>query len=753
MKSTTIIVLAVLLILCVVYVMVARRGGPLGAADRPGEQYVFGRRIDGFVSLTIEAEREHRITLERIDGVWRITSPISARANALLVSQIAASLGELRFTDTVGKDELGDPQFGLASPVWRIVATTEQGEQFELLVGKRTPRLGAGVRTYVRPVLPGTGAADACVVAMDFDRLLDHPINDFRDRWLLAAPPGHVTSLSVEGEHRYALRRGGQGWEITLSPELTAPANQSAVLELVRRVLALRANGFVNIDPGDAARHGLTESDARLVVKITFGAEADQATADQATVLLGHQSGQDIYAKLADDEAVFLLDGSMLSELQPDPVSLRSTRVVRLEPADVARISITAPGGDVELTRQDGEWRMLEPIAGPADQASVAQLLAGMSVLQAIDFHDDMPMAEFGLDDPNATITLHLSPPLGPQGELTLVVGSLAPDGGGVVVRSDHQPTPLTISSAAAKLLLNGPGHYYTRSIGMIPPDVTITRLVLNRPDGTFTAVVDDEGHWRMLAPTVGRADDETVRRVIAQLRDLKYERITSWAPDLPDTYRSEFSTTIMATVAAAPPEEGDPAQPTQTYVVRIVRLYDEWSGQVIGTYAWAPGMRPLVAGEVDPSVYDSLMVNISWRRLWEVEPHTVRQIQIAQGVDEPFVLERTDGHWSIADDPYARVNVTAVADYLEAIKELNVQEYLSDLAVHMDRFNLDVPWLTVQLTCEDETVHRIIVADHGPGESNTSRYASATNLDTVFLISAETMSRLARHPSDFRAD
>ena len=187
--------------------------------------------------------------------------------------------------------------------------------------------------------------------------------------------------------------------------------------------------------------------------------------------------------------------------------------------------------------------------------------------------------------------------------------------------------------------------------------------------------------------------------------------------------------------------------------MLRIVRLYDEWSGLAVGDFAWAPGTKPPVVGKVDPGVYRDLMANIASRRLWEIDPATVREILIAQGSDKPMVLRRDDGRWAVADDPYALVDIATVADYLETTKQLNAHEYLVDSVAHLDRFGLETPTLTVQLTGEDGEVHRIVVADRGPDESTDTRYASASGVDVVFLISAETFAKFARHPDEFRAD
>jgi len=761
MKLKTIIVLSILLILCVGYAVVRQSGrsGPSSAVSggRRDEGLVFGQAQGLFNSLTIQGRTALPITLTRTEETWLITSPIKARADESIAAEIASALRELSFTRTFGEaDQVADDrQLGLAKPRWRVTATDASGERFQLLVGSQSP--GSDRRqatTYVRALGPGLPAAGrAGIVSMDFTPLLERAADDYRDPQVVRVSPGQVVSLSVAGEHTYTLERHEDGWRIVLSPELTAPADNEAVEDFIKRVCSVRAESFVDTD--DPSRHGLTEDSARLILEITYrrqSSEGAEPPTQGITLLLGRQSESELYVRLtgAGEEAVFLADGDLLSELQPAPKDLRSHRVLKLDAASVTGISITTPAGKVELTRTSGGWRMLEPVLGPADNETVEQLLKALATMQASSFHDDVPAAVFGIDKPNAIIALDLSQP---RQQMKLTVGSVTPGGEGVFVQSDCQPAVVTVSQSTAKVLLAGPGAYHSRNIGSVPAEARITRLVLSRPDGTFTVELDKEGHWQMLSPVTGRADEDTVAGIISAIRNLRAREIVSWADPLPRIYANEVRSAIVATIAVAPSEQGDTAQPTQTYVLRMIRLRNEWSGEYVGTYAWAPGAKPPIVGKIDPAVYEQLMGNLSWRRLWQFDPAGATEISLAQGGDKPFVLHRSEDHWTVADDPYARVNSQAVADYIEAASKLSVYKHLADSLDHLDRFDLQTPWLTLQLTDRDGAVHRIAVASHGPEGDTRTWYATASGVRTVFLLDGKAIGALAKKQSEFLAD
>lgn len=743
MKLRRIIVLSLLLALCVGYVVVSQWDRLFSAAGLSDKRYVFGRPANRLTSLTIQPADGRRVSLHRTGGEWWLTEPIAARADKVLVGQIAEAIRELRFSRRIPQNGPGaGNNYGLASPAWRIHAVDEDGREMDLLVGAQAPAIGARqVKTYVRPA----GQMDAYVVDVDFAALLDRPAVAFRDKQLLAIPAESVIRLSVEGDRRYTLQRSGGGWELALSPERTVPADEDAALALVTRVAMLRASGFA-----DAAAPGadLTESNAALTLTLSYWDPLYDSALPQETILLGRAGEQGVCARLVGEDTVFLIDAGAAAKLQPDSTSLRRRQLMDLRPADVSQVTIDSPDGGVLLVRAGARWRMLQPFATPADEESVERLLYTLSTMHATAFHDQTPAAVLGLAEPSASITLDLS-----TGEQVLVtVGSPAPDAAGTFVRAGGESPAATVSAAVADVLLNGPGHYITRKIGAIPPDAKVISLVLVRPDGTFAVELDDSGHWQMLAPTTGRADDEVVERIASRIKNLRAEKIVSWSDRLPNIYRTDLSSAVITAVAIDPSSSAEVNEPT-TYVLRVVRLYDKWSGRSIGDFAWEHGARPPIVGKVDKSVYRDLMADLTWRRLWDIDTASVQQIRIAQGGDKPIVLQRDGDHWVVADDPYARVDVAAVGKYLDGIRQLEADEYLADSVAHLDRFGLHTPWLTVELTDGDGEVRRIAVADHGPDESTQVRYATASGVDVVMLISTDTVGKLAMPGEKFLAN
>ncbi len=120
---------------------------------------------------------------------------------------------------------------------------------------------------------------------------------------------------------------------------------------------------------------------------------------------------------------------------------LRDRRVVSFDRSTITSIEARWPEGHVKLERGDGGWKLLEPLAGPADEATIDTLLSNLGYLRADSFEDAPgPDAKTGLDQPVFAVTL--SGKAGAEGgappTFQLAIG--AEEGGKRLVRS-QQPS------------------------------------------------------------------------------------------------------------------------------------------------------------------------------------------------------------------------------------------------------------------------------------------------------------------------
>ena len=97
-------------------------------------------------------------------------------------------------------------------------------------------------------------------------QLMDHGVDDWRDKKIAALDPDSIAALDVErGKDRYTLRRAGQGWTLN-----GAVADSVAVRRYLERLRTITALGFATPAQLDSTR--TARPTRRLVVRRAAGA-------------------------------------------------------------------------------------------------------------------------------------------------------------------------------------------------------------------------------------------------------------------------------------------------------------------------------------------------------------------------------------------------------------------------------------------------------------------------------------------------
>jgi hypothetical protein len=260
------------------------------------------------------------ITLAKDEsGKWKITAPITARANANKIFSFISSLSQLEALDFItppsSKDELAT--YGLKDPS----ATITLYEKGEKKIG--TIRFGKG-----------KGEKEACyAIAEEGDSIykikpefmnkdLPATLDEIREKKLLDFSRYQVARIeATDGGKRVVLEKSKGSWKLT-QPE-SRSVEEKDVNELVTLLSDLEANRFISQGSKDLASFGLDQPGTTITLKNDKGE-------GMATLLLSSRGPEDdtktCYAKEAKDTWVGLVKVDSRKKIQERVASLAKNK-------------------------------------------------------------------------------------------------------------------------------------------------------------------------------------------------------------------------------------------------------------------------------------------------------------------------------------------------------------------------------------------------------------------------------------------
>ncbi|HLK33669.1 MAG TPA: DUF4340 domain-containing protein [Terriglobales bacterium] len=127
---------------------------------------------------------------------------------------------------------------------------------------------------------------------------------------------------------------------------------------------------------------------------------------------------------------------------QNKPAEAATPALATFDSASVQQISIQdGSHPPVSLSRQGGNWRLLQPYAFPADNGAVSTMLSTLSGIHPSEqLGPQKDLSIFGLDKPS-TVELQLAQ----NKKLEFQFGSDVPAGGGVYLRTAASPAVVTV--------------------------------------------------------------------------------------------------------------------------------------------------------------------------------------------------------------------------------------------------------------------------------------------------------------------
>jgi hypothetical protein len=324
---------------------------------------------------------------------WRLTRPLTARADAFAVDRLLDAVTSLAKTNTL--DQVDPKAVGLDKPRATVRLTTKDGEKV-LRIGAEVPPGGSTIAGV-------EGRKGAYVVSDSLLSEVDKVPGEWRDHQVFRGNREAVQRITLTGGPQgpvvLARRRGG----FWIEQPVADRADRDLVDGLLSDLTGLTADRFLD-GPQNLAALGLQPPKGAVDVVFTDGtppARVELGTAVTGPAAPeGQPAGELAYGKVGD--TIFQVRTRLGESVRRAPVDWRALQLSVFEVHDVDSATVRDGGGAMPLTRSGTDWKRGDTLISYLPVSDLLFAVTGARAQRVLT-----PAESAGLTKPLLTFELH----------------------------------------------------------------------------------------------------------------------------------------------------------------------------------------------------------------------------------------------------------------------------------------------------------------------------------------------------------
>jgi len=533
------------------------------------------------------------------------------------------------------------------------------------------------------------------------------------------------------GDDKIDIRRHQDKWR--LETPIKDQADTSAVSGLLSDLENWQKDATISAKDMDADKsklsdYGLAASKLRLKLsgenappEIWFGKE-------------GALEGR-MYVRFANSKEVFLVNESVKKAIEKKAEDFRDRKLTDLIMAQVVRVVVKTPAGEMELQKKDDHWEIVKPLHTRADDQKVGDLIAQVTTARIEQFvaDDKGDLHPYGLAEPRGSVTLFTQDDKpGAPGQTLQIGGVSEKDKEQVYVRFPSRGFVYTLPKKVEELLDAKPDALRDRHLVRIDTKI-LDRVTIDAPGKGKTVLARKDENWTIASRNNAPANSNEVRQLIDSMQG---EQVTKFVEDVASNLpkygldKPQLTVTFSSFASENTAETKAGEQPFASVAF----------GKIEGENVYARvGDEPFVVS-VRRALLDQIPTDpLQWQDLtiFNFKPDQIHHVTVK--ADKEFELIRgTNNQWAWAKGS-------------GPINQVNLQSLLGDLAgLHavswiggsLPAHGLDRPQLVVTFTTspDDKAIHKLTVGGTAP---NGNWFAKVDERDGTFAISGADVNTL----------
>lgn len=523
------------------------------------------------------------------------------------------------------------------------------------------------------------------------------------------------------GDEKIDMRRHDTKWR--LETPIKDLADNSAIENLLLDVENWRKDATISAKEIEADKNKLSEfglNKSKLRLKLMGPGAPPEILFGKDAALEGK-----MYVRLENSKEAFLASQSVKKEIEKKPEDFRDKKLTDLIMAQVVRVVLKTPTGEMELQKKGDHWEITRPLRARGDDQKIGDLIAQVTTARIQQFvaEDRGDLHPYGLAEPRGSITLFAQDDK--QGQM-LQIGSVpGKNQDQVYVRFSPRAFVYTLPKKVEQLLNTKPDDLRDRHLVRIDTKI-LDRFTIDAPNKGKTVLARKGEDWTVANKNNAPANSSEVRRLIDTLQNEQVTRfVENVASNLPkyglDKPQLQLTFSSFASENTAETKAGE--QPFATLAF----------GKVEGNDLYARVSDEPFVVAVRKTLLENIFADpVQWQELsiFKFKPEQIHRVSIV--TDKELSLGRSaNNQWTWIKGG-GEINQSNVQSLLNTLASLHAVRWIGSVT---PPHAFDKPQLVITFTTspDDKAVHKLTVGSATP---DGMWFAKVDGRDGTFIIS-----------------
>ena len=523
------------------------------------------------------------------------------------------------------------------------------------------------------------------------------------------------------GDEKIEMRRRDNRWR--LETPIKDQTDSSLIENLLSDLENWQRDGTISAKEIEADKNKLTEyglNKPKLRLKLIGQDRPPEILFGKDAALEGK-----MYVRFENSKETFVAGQSVKKDIDKKPEEFRDRKLTDLITAQVSRIILKTPAGEMELQKKGDHWEIVKPLRARGDDQKINDLIAQITTARIQQFvaDDHGDLSPYGLVEPRGAITLFTQ--ADKPGQLMQIGGIPENEKDQTYVRFALRGFVYTVPKKIEEILNTKPDDLRDRHLVRIDTNV-LDRITIEAPGKGKVVLARKDENWTITNRQNTPANSREIRRFIDTLQD---ERVTKFVEDVAsnlakyglDKPQLQLTFSSFASENTAETKAGE-----QPFVTVAFGKVD--GDNVYARLADEPFVVALRRGLLDQIFTDPLQ----WQELsiFKFKPEQIHRLSVI--TDKEFLLERGENNQWRRLKGSGEINQNNVQSLLNTLSNLHAVRWLEATP---PQHGFEKPQLVVTFTtlADDKASHKVTI---GSGTSDGTWFARVDEREGAFVLS-----------------